>query len=105
MKSGFYLSYLSSVENRLKSGHPPLIDMDATIRNLEYTLKDQDISSSPFLIQNITETIRLLRGVMEYKRKQWMKQEEEMGGCPCGCALEEQPTNIKLGSATPHSSD
>ncbi len=85
MKSGFYLSYLSSVENRLKSGHPPLIDMDATIRNLEYTLKDQDITASPYLVQHITETIRLLREIMILKRKRWAQEEKEMGHCKCGC--------------------
>ena len=59
--------------------------MDATISKLEYTLKDADISASPSLVQHITETIRLLRGVLEYKRKQWAEKEEKMGGCPCGC--------------------
>ncbi len=81
--------------------------MDATISKLEYTLKDQDITASPYLVQHITETIRLLRGVMEYKRKQWAKQEEEMGHCPCGCqdTVAKMTLGITLGSKSPHSSD
>jgi hypothetical protein len=76
-----------------------MVEMDATISKLEYTLKDADISASPYLVQHITETIRLLRGVMEYKRKQWTKQEEEMGGCPCGGCP------VMADSKSPHSSD
>jgi hypothetical protein len=78
--------------------------MDATIRNLEYTLKDQDISASSYLVQHITETIRLLRGVMDYKRKRWMEEEEQMGHCPCGCedTVAKMTLGIKTDSATPH---
>jgi hypothetical protein len=84
-----------------------MVEMDATISKLEYTLKDADISASPYLVQHITETIRLLRGVMEYKRKQWTKQEEEMGGCPCGCedTVAKMTLGIRADSKSPHSSD
>jgi hypothetical protein len=81
--------------------------MDATISKLEYTLKDQDISSSPYLVQHITETIRILREVMEYKRKRWAQEEKEMGHCPCGCedTVAKMTLGITTGSKSPHSSD
>ena len=77
--------------------------MDATISKLEYTLKDQDISASPYLVQHITETVRLLRGVMEYKRKRWEQEEKEMGHCPCGCqdTVAKMTLGITLGSKSP----
>ena len=59
--------------------------MDATISKLEYTLKDEDIQSSPLLTQQIQQVVKALREVMMMKRQRWVEQEEKDGSCPCGC--------------------
>ena len=59
--------------------------MDATISKLEYTLKDEDIQSSPLLTQQIQQVVKALREVMMMKRQRWAEQEEKDESCPCGC--------------------
>lgn len=59
--------------------------MDATISKLEYTLKDEDIQSSPLLTQQIQHVVKALREVMMMKRQRWTEQEEKDESCPCGC--------------------
>jgi hypothetical protein len=60
--------------------------MDATITNLEYTLKDKDVQSQDALVPMIQEVVRLLRQTMTEKRRRWAEEEKEMGDCPCGCS-------------------
>jgi hypothetical protein len=59
--------------------------MDATIRTLEYTLKDDDVQSSLLLTQQIQQVVKSLREVMAIKQQRWAEQEEKDGSCPCGC--------------------
>jgi hypothetical protein len=61
--------------------------MDATITNLEYTLKDKDVQSQDALVPMIQEVVRLLRQTVTEKRRRWAEEEKEMGDCPCGCSV------------------
>lgn len=59
--------------------------MDATISKLEYTLKDQDVQSQPYLVHQIKEVIMTLKKIMATKRARWAQEEKTDGTCPCGC--------------------
>jgi hypothetical protein len=60
--------------------------MEATIANLEYTLKDHDIKEQPVIIQMIEDLVTALRKVMVVKKARWADEEMKMGDCPCGCS-------------------
>jgi hypothetical protein len=59
--------------------------MEATIANLEYTLKDVDVQGQPVIQRMIHDVITALRKVMVVKKTRWAQQESEMGPCRCGC--------------------
>ena len=69
--------------------------MDDTIRKLEYTLKDHDVKSNPYLCHTLAVAISSLREVMELKRARWKHEEELDGNCPCGCSIVDLIPTIK----------
>lgn len=58
--------------------------MEQTISKLEYTLKDHDVKSNPYLSHQIRSVVESLRQVMEVKKTRWKHEEVDMGICPCG---------------------
>lgn len=77
------LSYLSS-ENGLNGEYPAIVEMEATISKLEYTLKDTDVESDPILTHLIKQVVDSLRAKMAIKRIRWAEQERNDGECQCG---------------------
>lgn len=57
--------------------------MEETIKKLEYTLKDHDVKSNPYLTHQIQSVVESLRVVMELKKTRWEHDEVAMGECPC----------------------
>jgi len=69
--------------------------MEDTISKLEYTLKDHDVKTNPYLCHTLAVAISSLREVMELKRVRWKHEEALAGDCPCGCSVVDLIPTIK----------